>query len=203
MTLNRVLAALSVAMGLLALLPGGNAAVPGGPAETSALDVARALRKGPGDLHVIDVRSSAAFDDFHLPRALHVPFERDSARSSNLAIENWLQAFAALDIERGESIVVVGGPEASAREVWLALRWGGFQASYMPLMLDDWLDTIVSPVRAPTDDPGELARWEERASLSRYFGGLPRVIDRPVGDLAASSDPATRLQRARRRGCAF
>jgi hypothetical protein len=70
----------------------------------------------------------------------------------------------------------------------------------MPDMLPAWLDSIISPVRGPTDDPEEKARWDEQAELARYFGGFPRVVDDPS---VRAGDVSSRLRHARRRGCAI
>lgn len=196
-TVNRSLGSLAALMALGALVMGQGPGHPGGPATTTALEIARALRNDPESVVILDLRDSAAFADFHLPRARHLPIAGDSA--SQISLEVWLAAFERLERPPTSQIVIGGGADTPTREVWLALRRAGHPAFYLPDMIGDWIDTIVSPVRAPTDDPLELTLWSEISRLSRYFGGLPRVIDRPPPSL----DTATRLQLAKRRGCAF
>jgi rhodanese-related sulfurtransferase len=198
-TVNRGLAALAASLALGALVTGNRSGFPGGPAATTALDIARKLRSDPQSVVVLDLRDSAAFAQFHLPRARNLPVERDGSAGAAFLVDEWLAAFDQLALPPEGQIVVGGDSATPTREVWLALRRAGHPAFYLPAMVGDWVDTIVSPVRAATEDPAELTRWSEISGLSRYFGGLPRVIDRPP----LSLDSATRLALARRRGCAF
>jgi hypothetical protein len=45
----------------------------------------------------------------------------------------------------------------------------------------------------------ELSVFSERASISRYFGGLPRYSDTPIKLLSESEQ----MEELRRRGCGF
>lgn len=199
MTLNRGLAATAAVLGLLALLAGSETSPAGGPAETSAFDVAQTIRVDPQGTLIVDVRDHDAWEALHLPRSVHLPIRPEPQSPERLTATEWRQHLEALDGARGRPIVIAGGPETPTRELWLELRKAGYEASYMPDMLDDWLDTIVSPVRGPIEHPRDLAAWNELAELSRYFGGFPRVDNTP----GRSGSVSERLRHARRRGCAI
>lgn len=198
MTVNRWLTIVALTLGALAGVLGDGPVPPGGPAEISALVVASTLRTIPDGIHIADIRSQEAFDNFHLPRATHLPVDQDPENPSRLG--EWLRGFDGLAIQPGDQIVIGGGPETPTRELWSEVRKAGYRASYMPDMVGDWVDVIVSPVRGPTEDPEKLRQWAEITDLSRYFGGFPRVVETLETDLANAD---SRLQRARRRGCAF
>jgi len=193
-TLHRILAAAAATLGLLALLTGDDTVPAGGPGEIGALEVAKAIRADPEGVLVVDIRDRAAWDSLHLPRAVHVP------ALGGPEPQEWQKRLEALGATRDRLIVVAGGPETPTRALWVELRKAGYQASYMPDMLADWLDTIISPVRGPIEDSEAKARWDEQAELSRYFGGFPRAVTDPS---VRGGSVKERLRHARRRGCAI
>lgn len=187
---NGVLASVAGVLGLLALV-GGDTPAPGGAGELTALELAAALRASPDSVVVLDVRSEAAFAEFHVPRARLTDFDP-------VAI---VAAAGDAGAHAATVIVVAGDADRDARPGWLALRRAGFDRThYMPDVLESWLTEIVSPVLASTASARERDAWEEQAELARYFGGFPRILD-PSTDTAGGT--AERLRRAKRRGCAF
>ncbi len=199
-TSEKILGALAAALGLLALLAGNDTLPARESGVIGALAVAKAIRADPEGILIIDIRDQVAWDDLHLPRAVHLPSHPPSEPRTPLAAPEWREQLERLGATQDQTIVIAGGPDSPTRTLWLELRKAGYEASYMPDMLADWLDTIISPTRAPTDDPEVLARWSELAELSRYFGGFPRVIAEPSVREGSVSE---RLGHARRRGCAI
>jgi rhodanese-related sulfurtransferase len=127
------------------------------------VELAEWIRDRKPHLRVIDARSEAEFDEYHLPRA-----ERFTSSAT----------FATDD-----TIVLVAGGSVRGRDVYV-LR-GGIQA---------WIDEVMNPT-ITADAPAPVRAAYERASIvSRYFGGVPRAIDKL---------PKTRANAAavRRRGC--
>lgn len=197
MTLNRALAAAAAVLGLLALFVGTDAAPAGGSGVIGSLEVAKAIRADPEGILVVDVRDREAFDALHLPRAVHLPITPTEAQP--LSAAEWRKRLEALGASLDRPIVVAGEPELPTRILWVELRQAGYRAAYMPDMLADWLEMIVSPVRGPIEDPAAQAAWDEQAELSRYFGGFPRVGSTP----GRTGSVSERLRHARRRGCAL
>ena len=194
MTIDRALAMAASVLGALALVAGDTLG-PGGPGEVSALELAGELRSHAAELRILDIRSDSAYADFHVPRAVQVPIERQG-----VDLEAWLT-----DVMRVASpaapVVVAGGPGTDPRPAWLALRKAGFaNVRYMSDAVGDWVDSIVSPVLPASASPSRRAIWEDQAELARYFGGFPRIA---TDTESLSRGTAERLRRARRRGCAF
>jgi rhodanese-related sulfurtransferase len=195
---NAVLAAVAAALGALAgvlALTGNSAAALDRPLATlveanrlSALDLAAWLRDRKPDLTILDVRpDSAAFEEFHLPRARHAP----------------LAELRALARDPEMTIVVYGDGSDLAARTWVVLRTLGHDTvRVMPDGVGDWLAAVLNPT-LPSDATAEArAAFATQAELSRYFGGLPRIV--PPGEYAESAaTAATLLQRTSRRGCAF
>jgi rhodanese-related sulfurtransferase len=78
-----------------------------------------------------------------------------------------------------DTIVLVAGGSVRARNVYV-LR-GGVQA---------WIDEVLNPTITADAAPSARAAYERASIVSRYFGGVPRVVDKVP---AAHS--------VRRRGC--
>ncbi|HEX9631752.1 MAG TPA: rhodanese-like domain-containing protein [Gemmatimonadales bacterium] len=154
----------------------------------SALDVAAWLRDRKPNLTILDVRpDSAAFAEFHLPRARHAS----------------LAELRALTRDPGMTIVVYGDGGDLAARAWVVLRVLGHDTvRVMPDGVGDWLAAVLNPT-LPSDATAEARdAFATQAELSRYFGGLPRIV--PPGEHADSTaTAATLLQRTSRRGCAF
>jgi len=127
------------------------------------VELAEWIRDRKPNLRVVDVRSEAEFDGYHLPRA-----ERLTSAT----------AFAPDD-----TVVLVAGGSVQARNVYV-LR-GGMQA---------WIDEVMNPTITADAPPTVRAAYERASIISRYFGGVPRVVDKL---------PAVRANAAavRRRGC--
>jgi rhodanese-related sulfurtransferase len=82
-----------------------------------------------------------------------------------------------------DTIVLVAGGSVRARDVYV-LR-GGVQA---------WIDEVMNPTIAVNAPPPARAAYERASIVSRYFGGVPHVVDKP-------SAVRTNAGAVRRRGC--
>jgi rhodanese-related sulfurtransferase len=82
-----------------------------------------------------------------------------------------------------DTIVLVAGGSVCARNVYVFR--GGVRA---------WIDEVMNPTIAANAPPSARAAYERASIVSRYFGGVPRVVDKL---------PATRANAnaVRRRGC--
>ena len=153
---------------------------------TTALEVAGWLRdRRP--FEILDVRPAGApFADFHLPRARHVPAAQ----------------LRTADIARDRLIVVYADGGDLAARAWVVLTALGHDSvRVLPDGVRAWLVDVVNPVLA--DDASEAARraFAAQAELSRYFGGLPRIV--PAGDIQDVGEVTDLVRRTTRRGCAF
>jgi rhodanese-related sulfurtransferase len=156
---RRVLALAAAILGVLALFAGKPPAIH----SVAPVDLAEWIRDRKPHLRIIDVRSEAEFDEYHLPRA-----ERFTSSTT----------FAEDD-----TIVLVAGGSVRGRDVYV-LR-GGMQA---------WIDEVMNPTITADAPPSLRATYERASIVSRYFGGVPRVVDKL---------PSVRANAAavRRRGC--
>ena len=147
--------------------------------HVTALELAQWIRERKPGLGVIDVRSEAEFDAYHIPSARRIP----------------LGTLATLAPRDGETLVLYSEGGAHAAQGWVLLRSAGHrQVYFLRGGLLDWMEDVMNP-SLPTDT--SRARI---AALSRYFGGVPRAGAVPLPD-APATGAAAAVARTRRRGC--
>jgi len=167
----------------VAFVLGGLAIVAGTPQKedrATAVELARWIRDRKPDLRLVDVRDSAEFEEYHLPRAEWLPVEK----------------LAAPPFKRDETIVLYSSSGARTDQARELLRSLGFTNVYV---LDGgvagWLDDVMNPRISAKASAAEGVEMDSVAALSRYFGGVPRETD------SSSASAASSVARVRRRGC--
>lgn len=163
-SLHRVLAGTAAVAGLLAALAGSPfSAPPPGSIDirriakeviqekdhVTALELARWIKDRKAGLRVVDLRSPAEFDDYHVPSAMQLSLEE----------------LVAKRFTSNETVVLISEGGAHAAQGWVLLRASGVEYVYfLRGGLGEWVDEVMSPAGASP----------EVAALSRYFGGVPR-----------------------------
>jgi rhodanese-related sulfurtransferase len=155
--------------------------------HVTAIDLAQWIKDRKPGLRVIDVRTPAEFDAFHIPTADNIPLESLVTKT-----------FAPSD-----TLVLYSEGGAHAAQAWVFLRALGYRHVYfLRGGLDDWLDDVMNPTVAANASARVKAGFERVAELSRYFGGVPRVgAPAPAGTESPAVNAADKIARLRRRGC--
>lgn len=146
--------------------------------KIDVFELARMMQKRES-LLLVDLREQQERQTFSLPGAV-------SLATAKTRIAQ--QSFNA---------VVVYGHEQ--HRGWLSLLNHNQNLLFLDYGPQVWIQNILSPVIYRHADTEELALFEQRAPLSRYFGGLPRISDEPVPIF----DPEKQLADLKRRGCGF
>jgi rhodanese-related sulfurtransferase len=168
--IRKTLAVAAAILGALALVAGNPYRARHAVAEVSPVELAEWIRDRKPELRVIDPRPAAEFDDYHLPRA-----------------ENVVSP-ASASFKPAETIVLVAGDGEGIDHPVYVLRGG----------VRGWIDEVMNPTITANASPAERAAYQRASIVSRYFGGVPRVVDKPQ---AKSSDTAAAVKAVRRRGC--
>jgi rhodanese-related sulfurtransferase len=189
--MNRILGGAAIALGLLAAVartpyaPGGTERLEAG--RISAVELGELIRARTPGLLVVDLRSQADYDAFHLPTAER----RTAAQLEHMRFDS------------GATVVVYADSGTAARAAWGRLRRRGLAtARYLEDGAGEWIVSVLNPTLARRASAEERERFRSVTELSRYFGGLPRAADADPAD----SSPRSRdelLNRTIRRGCAF
>jgi rhodanese-related sulfurtransferase len=161
--------------------------------HVTALELARWIRDRKPGLRVVDVRDSAAFENYHVPGAERIP----------------LTALASATFTPDETIVVYSDGGAHAAQAWVFLRaLGNERVYFLRGGLYEWLDDVMNPVISATASDSAQSRFAAVSEISRYFGGVPRTSDDSSGAAAkttgADAHESAGRQAAkavRRRGC--
>ena len=162
--------------------------------HVSAIELAGWIREQRAGLRVIDVRDSAAFDSYHIPRAELIHLD-DLVRTP---------------FRHDETLVLYSDGGAHAAQAWVFLRALGHERVYfLRGGLYEWLDQVMTPALSATASDSVVAAFETVAEISRYFGGVPRIgepastepsIPIPVQRDEAGTTRAA-VARVRGRGC--
>jgi rhodanese-related sulfurtransferase len=162
--------------------------------HVSAIELAEWIRERRPRLRIVDIRSSADFDAFHVPTAERIP----------------LGELTKTPFRRDETIVLYSEGGTHAAQGWFFLRALGYSRVYfLRGGLYEWLDDVVNPTIPATVGDSAKKAFSRVSDLSRYFGGAPRVrvprsID-PVISIPAAHDSTSSVRQAvaniRSRGC--
>jgi len=197
--IHRTLAVIAATLGCAAALadrqPAGDAAhlateIDAERDHISALELAERIMHHDSTLRIFDLRSSAEFEQFHIPSASPITI-RDLTNQS---------------LPRDASIVLYSEGGAHAAQAWVLLRMRGYAKVYfLREGIYEWNARVFEPKLATDATPAERAEFERAAELSRYFGGVPRSgvsrSELPAGYWTAAPEAKPRTEKIRRRGC--
>jgi rhodanese-related sulfurtransferase len=169
------------ALGACAIALGGLAAVSGNPDRAgratvdldrlaqeveheqdhvTALQLATWIRDRKPGIRIVDVRSEAEYNGYHIPGAERVA----------------LSDLRTTPVSPEETLVLYSDGGTHAAQGWVLLRARGVEHAYLLRgELDEWSDVILNPTLSADATPEARAAFAATAPLARYFGGLPRV----------------------------
>ena len=162
--------------------------------HVTAVELAEWIRGRKPGLRVIDLRPAVEFETYHVPRAERIA----------------LESLGSTPFRATETIVLISGGGAHAAQAWVLLQaLGHKQVFFLRGGLQEWIDDVMNPTILASASPRAMAEFKRVGEISRYFGGVPRIVDkldpRPAnsdasGDRSESStsDAAAAI---RRRGC--
>jgi rhodanese-related sulfurtransferase len=208
MSVNRILAAVALALGALAVLgdPYQGSVVTVNTKELAAIveakvdhvdavELADWILRGETEYRLIDIREEAAYSEYHIPTAEHVPI-------------GMLPDYPLL---RNERIVLYSDGGIHSAQAWFLLKAQGYHGVYMLFGgLDAWKDEVLFPALPADPTPEELARFERARFVSEQFGGTPRTgvedevrqaaVPLPKVDASARTVAPTRAKK-KKEGC--
>jgi hypothetical protein len=139
--------------------------------HVEAPELAAWIIEGRGDYRLVDLRTPAEFDRYHIPTAQNIP----------------MSVLTDAGLGRQETLVLYSEGGIHSAQAWMLLRAQGYTAVYMLKGgLDEWNDQVVFPVIADNPTPEQRARDERLRSIAVFFGGQPRSAAATAGAAAAS-----------------
>ncbi len=196
-TLGIVAATLGCALALADLSPGFDTAalaaeIDAGRDHIPALELGERIMRGDTNLRVLDLRSAAEFEHDHIPGAHHI------------SITELIRNRQAGDAD----LVLYSEGGAHAAQAWVLLRTRGFRrVFFLREGMYEWNSRVLAPRLAVDATASERAEFQRAATLSRFFGGMPRAgvprSEVPTGYWTDdhTGEPAPVAKTVRRRGC--
>jgi len=123
-----------------------------------APDLAARIMRGDATLRLFDLRTADAYQQFHIPTAVH-------AAPADLA---------DVPLEPGTDVVLYGDDRRALTEGVRAMP--AERRSRVRVLregLSEWLGRVHEPRLAADATPEERAEFERAAAMSRFFGGMP------------------------------
>jgi rhodanese-related sulfurtransferase len=163
----------------------------------SAIDLAERIVRGDAALQVLDLRPAEEFERFHIPGASPITLD-DLARTT---------------FPRNATIVLYSEGGTHSAQGWMLLRLRGHRNVYfLREGIYEWIARVHEPKLASDATPAERDAFEQAATLSRFFGGVPTIevsrAELPVGYWTGQGDRHEQPSRTgpaiaaiRRRGC--
>jgi rhodanese-related sulfurtransferase len=153
--------------------------------HVTAVELAEWIKDRHAHLRVIDVRPTADFDAYHVPNAEHVELDELSRAHS----------------AKTDTIVLYSEGGAHAAQGWIFLRALGYDHVYfLRGGVLDWLEQVMNPTLAIDASAKDSVEFHRAATVSRYFGGVPRT-GVTANESTTNTSSTTVITRTRRRGC--
>lgn len=125
------------------------------------------IQKDPS-LQLIDVRSLAQFEKYHLPGAIHIPL-------IDILSDEWIDQLNQ-DVKMN---VFYSNGTLDADQAWMITRQLGYNNNFvLQGGLNYWAETIINPIPPASTNPDEeIAKYDFRKGASQALGGGGNVIE--------------------------
>lgn len=116
------------------------------------------MQSGTGGLTLIDLRSAADFEGYHIPGA---------RRMGDADLDQ-------VSLPSGTTIIVYDSAAISAPRAWLLLKSQGYQKVFvLSGGMAAWQESILHPALPPGLNRHDEAAFARQIERSRFFGGSP------------------------------
>lgn len=146
--------------------------------HVTAEELADWIVQGNTEYRLIDLRDEAAYAEYHIPTAEHVP----------------TAALPEYPLLRNEKIVLYSDGGIHSAQAWMLLKAQRYRGVYTLLGgLDAWVDEVLFPTLPADATPRQTTELERIAQVSRFFGGAPRTGVDEDTDTAAAPMPKVEM----------
>ena len=154
--------------------------------------------RGGADYRIIDLRSPADFEQYHIPGAENVP----------------ITGLADHGLLRNEKIVLYSEGGIHSAQAWFLLRAKQYAGVYILRGgLQEWKDSVLFPSLPAAATPAQRVTFAKMAEVSRFFGGQPQDVPGAahpavapalrMADMPASAPPPASVapKKKKKEGC--
>ena len=161
----------------------------------TAIELAERIIARETGLQILDLRSLAEFEQFHIPSASHATLDEMAHRP----------------FPRDGQIVLYSEDGTHSAQAWKLMRLRGYRnISFLREGIYEWISRVHEPRLAADATAAERDDFKRATEFSRFFGGVP-LSDVPrsevplgywTGSANKTSVPVKQaVEKIRRRGC--
>ncbi|MBP1774946.1 MAG: Rhodanese domain protein [candidate division NC10 bacterium] len=134
--------------------------------------------QGRADYRLIDLRTPAEFEQYHIPGA------------ENVAITG----LTGHGLLRNEKIVLYSEGGIHSAQAWFLLRAKEYDGVYILRGgLQEWKDSVLFPSLPPDATPSQQVTFAKMAAVSAFFGGQPQGVAAAARPAVAPALPMAKM----------
>jgi len=162
--------------------------------KVNVLELADWIIKQKSDYTLVDLRDEKEFTEYFIPTAFNIP----------------LETLPESGLLRNQKIILYADDDLKAAQGWFILKSNGYKGVYLLNGgLEKWKNEVLFPRLAVTATADEIAQFEKRKEISKYFGGVPQTdstqvtenkIKLPTPEIT-SQPGVTKTKKKKREGC--
>jgi len=210
LSLNKRLALIGIALGVIALFAGdpyGGTTIKvneksialstvDNSDKVSVTELADWIIKDKSDFELVDLRSEEKYNEYTIPGSQCIP----------------LPQISSSDLLRNQKIILFSDDVVAASQAWFILKSKNYKGVYiLDGGLNAWKEKILFPKAPVNDSKDELAEFEKMKEVAKFFGGqaqtdssvteVKQEIKLPTTTGGTTKTTAPTAKKKKREGC--
>ena len=138
--------------------------------KVNVLELADWIIKSKSDYTLVDLRDEKVFNEYFIPTAYNIP----------------LETLPQAGLLRNQKIIFYADNNLEAAQAWFILKSNDYKGVYiLDGGMEKWKDEVLFPKLAADATPEQVAEFEKRKEICKFFGGVPQTgstetVDRQV-----------------------
>jgi rhodanese-related sulfurtransferase len=162
--------------------------------KVNVLELADWIIKQKSDYTLVDLRDEKEFTEYFIPTAINIP----------------LETLPESGLLRNQKIILYADNNLESAQAWFILKSKDYRGVYLlDGGLEKWKDEVLFPKLAVDATPQQIAEFEKRKEICKYFGGVPQTdstqvnenkIKLPTPEITSQPN-ITKPKKKKREGC--
>jgi rhodanese-related sulfurtransferase len=128
--------------------------------KVNVLELADWIIKEKSDYTLVDLRDENEFSEYFIPTAVNIS----------------LETLPESGLLRNQKIILYADDDLKAAQGWFILKSKDYKGVYiLDGGLEKWKDEVLFPKLAADATPEQIAEFEKRKEICKYFGGVPQT----------------------------
>jgi len=162
--------------------------------KVNVFELADWIIKQKSDYTLVDLRDEKEFTEYFIPTATNIP----------------LETLPESGLLRNQKIILYADNNLEAAQAWFILKSKDYRGVYLlDGGLEKWKDEVLFPKLAVDATPQQIAEFEKRKEICKYFGGVAQTdstqvnenkIKLPTPEITSQPN-ITKPKKKKREGC--